>query len=29
MEPALARQWQKELAVLYRSAQALRLAHSS
>jgi hypothetical protein len=27
IEPALARQWQKEIAVLYRSAQALRLAH--
>ena len=29
MEFALARQWQKELAVLYRSAQALRLAQLS
>jgi len=28
MEPALARQWQKEHAILYRSAQALRLAHA-
>jgi len=27
MELTLARQWQRELAVLYRSAQALRLAH--
>ncbi|HKY35860.1 MAG TPA: hypothetical protein VJN18_07975 [Polyangiaceae bacterium] len=26
-EQSLARQWQKELAILYRSAQALRLAH--
>jgi hypothetical protein len=27
MELGLAREWQRELAVLYRAAQALRLAH--
>lgn len=27
MERSLAREWQKELAILYRSAQALRLAN--
>jgi len=29
MERALSRRWQKELAVLYRSAQALWMAHAT